>query len=90
MEGTLDNGRNERYARIRARAGEIWQQEGCPANQHERHWLLAMREIDGEDAAALYRPSPSVPSPLIRTPGRARLAPAILQKSAYRLRSSRL
>lgn len=47
----VGQGRNERYARIRKRAAEIWQEEGCPENQHERHWLLAMRQIDSEDAA---------------------------------------
>ncbi len=51
QEAVLGHARNERYARIRARAAEIWLQEGCPGDQQEQHWLLALREIDREDAA---------------------------------------
>nr|WP_145994438.1 DUF2934 domain-containing protein [Mesorhizobium loti] len=80
----MDHGRNERYSRIRARAGEIWLQEGCPANQHERHWLLALREIDREDAdrkplqrRIVRRPAKlAVAEPaaaVIRLPGRAQV-----------------
>lgn len=90
-ENTAGHARNERYRRIRARAGEIWRQEGCPGDQHERHWLLAMREIDIEDDALPWRPSPkpAIPPPAIRTPGQAK-AGALPQKQPSRLRSSRL
>ena len=85
--------RNERYTRIRARAAEIWLQEGCPGDQQERHWLLALREIDREDASRKEaRPGRAVKpvrvarpraAPVIRLPGqpKARAAP---------LRSSRI
>ena len=37
----------ERDARIRERAYEIWEQEGRPFGQHERHWLQAEAELKG-------------------------------------------
>ncbi|TPK61802.1 DUF2934 domain-containing protein [Mesorhizobium sp. B2-4-15] len=41
---------DDRQERIRNRAHEIWQEEGQPAGQHERHWHQATADIDREDA----------------------------------------
>jgi len=40
----------ERHLRIRARAHEIWLQQGCPAGRDVEHWVTAEREIDGPAA----------------------------------------
>jgi len=42
----------DREARIRARAHEIWEQEGRPAGEAKRHWDQATREIDAAEAEA--------------------------------------
>ncbi|MDR9776003.1 DUF2934 domain-containing protein [Rhizobium hidalgonense] len=34
--------------RIRRRAQEIWEAEGKPEGEHERHWLQAEREQKGD------------------------------------------
>ncbi|WP_161808102.1 DUF2934 domain-containing protein [Mesorhizobium sp. 1M-11] len=81
----MDHGRNKRYTRIRARAGEIWQQEGCPDNRHEHHWLLALRQIDLEDALPARSAVEPVRRPVVRTPGGS--VHAIPRKPAYRQRS---
>ncbi|TPK81133.1 DUF2934 domain-containing protein [Mesorhizobium sp. B2-4-12] len=41
---------DDRQERIRNRAHKIWQEEGQPAGQHERHWHQATADIDREDA----------------------------------------
>ncbi|HEV2505400.1 MAG TPA: DUF2934 domain-containing protein [Mesorhizobium sp.] len=100
----MGHARNERYARIRARAAEIWLQEGCPGDQQEHHWLLALREIDREDAAR--KDAVHKDTVLNRKPGRgaipvrlARLAEPVIRLPAppkaraapvQRLRSSRI
>ena len=43
---------DDRDARIRARAHQIWEAEGQPDNKAEEHWQRAMDEIAAEDAAA--------------------------------------
>jgi hypothetical protein len=40
---------DDRQARIRRRAHEIWEREGSPEGHHERYWRKAVREIDEED-----------------------------------------
>jgi hypothetical protein len=40
----------DREARIRARAHEIWEKEGRPAGEEQRHWDEASREIDASEA----------------------------------------
>jgi hypothetical protein len=40
----MDNNREEL---IRRRAYAIWEQEGRPEGQHERHWEQASREMQG-------------------------------------------
>ncbi|WP_214474110.1 DUF2934 domain-containing protein [Mesorhizobium sp. dw_380] len=41
---------DDRQERIRNRAHQIWQEEGQPAGQHERHWHQAAADIDRETA----------------------------------------
>lgn len=41
---------DDRQERIRNRAHQIWQEEGQPAGQHERHWHQAAADIDREGA----------------------------------------
>ena len=38
-------------ARIRELAYAIWQEEGCPSDQADRHWEMAARILSGEMAA---------------------------------------
>ncbi len=37
--------------RIRRRAYQIWQEEGCPTGQEERHWEMARQMIASEGSA---------------------------------------
>ena len=39
----------ERRCLVRKRAHEIWVERGCPEGRDIEHWLLAERELDGED-----------------------------------------
>jgi hypothetical protein len=39
----------ERRCRVRKRAHEIWIERGCPEGRDVEHWLLAERELVGED-----------------------------------------
>ena len=41
----------DREARIRRRAHEIWEAEGRPEGQADRHWSRAAEDLDREDAA---------------------------------------
>lgn len=83
--------RNERYTRIRTRAAEIWLQEGCPGDQQERHWLLALREIDCEDASRKEAGLGRVVKPArIATPGAAPIIRLQPKARAAPLRSSRI
>ena len=49
----MDDKKNDR---IRARAHEIWVNEGRPEGSHERHWDQAQRDVDASDAAAKGKP----------------------------------
>lgn len=40
----------DREARVRARAHELWEKEGRPADHEKRHWDQASAEIDEEVA----------------------------------------
>lgn len=42
---------DERERRIKARAFELWQQEGSPDGRTLGHWLQAEREIQEEEEA---------------------------------------
>ncbi|WP_082766043.1 DUF2934 domain-containing protein [Paramesorhizobium deserti] len=44
----MDTGREEQ---IKARAYEIWEQEGRPQGRARDHWEQARREIDGDAAS---------------------------------------
>ncbi|MDX8480707.1 DUF2934 domain-containing protein [Mesorhizobium sp. VK24D] len=44
---------DDRIEKIRQRAYEIWQREGEPHGDHERHWHQAEMEIDREAALPL-------------------------------------
>ncbi|QKD06583.1 DUF2934 domain-containing protein [Mesorhizobium loti] len=50
---------DDRQERIRNRAHQIWQQEGQPAGQHERHWHQAAADVDLEDATGKSAKKPS-------------------------------
>jgi hypothetical protein len=41
----------DRDARIRRRAQEMWEAEGRPEGQADRHWSRAAEDLDREDAA---------------------------------------
>jgi Protein of unknown function (DUF2934) len=41
----------DREARIRRRAHEMWEAEGRPEGQADRHWSRAAEDLDREDAA---------------------------------------
>lgn len=40
---------NEQEQRIREFAYEIWQTEGCPDGQGERHWEMARKLVEAEN-----------------------------------------
>lgn len=40
-----------RHEEIAARAYEIWEREGRPANKADEHWLRAERELCGDGSA---------------------------------------
>jgi len=41
----------DRQHLIRKRAYEIWEQEGYPQGQHERHWDQATRDVDAQEGS---------------------------------------
>ncbi|MDX0439903.1 DUF2934 domain-containing protein [Sinorhizobium medicae] len=45
----MDNVDNQREELIRRRAYVIWEHEGRPDGQHERHWEQAAREMQGSE-----------------------------------------
>jgi hypothetical protein len=62
--------------RIRARAHEIWIQEGRPEGRHDQHWEQACREIEAEDAAAAAAVAAASPAKPVR---KAKPAPEPVQ-----------
>ncbi|WP_411755786.1 DUF2934 domain-containing protein [Sinorhizobium meliloti] len=38
--------------RIRRRAYEIWERDGRPDGEHDRHWHQAEKELEGERGAS--------------------------------------
>jgi len=52
--------------RIRELAYQIWQSEGCPEGQHDRHWEMARRLVEtgqhGQGGAAEETPPPAKPA----------------------------
>lgn len=55
-----------RTERIRARAYELWERDGCPAGRAEEHWRKAEEEIAEEDGR------PELPPGLAETPAEYR------------------
>lgn len=49
--GTIppDRSAGGKEERIRRRAYEIWEREGRPDGEHERHWQQAEKELEGEE-----------------------------------------
>jgi galactose-1-phosphate uridylyltransferase len=48
---TPDRSTGSKEERIRRRAYEIWDREGRPDGEHERHWQQAEKELEGEEGA---------------------------------------
>ncbi len=46
-----DRGTDDKEERIRRRAYEIWERDGRPDGEHERHWHQAEKELEGEGGA---------------------------------------
>lgn len=42
---------NEHERRIRELAHHIWESEGCPRGEEERHWQMAERLVEASDLA---------------------------------------
>ena len=61
--------------RVRARAYEIWEQEGRPEGAEQRHWEQALRELGMEGGEQLDNgpPSSAITEPLLsnEVPGAA-------------------
>ncbi|MGK9284894.1 DUF2934 domain-containing protein [Sinorhizobium meliloti] len=49
---------SEREELIRRRAYAIWEQEGRPDGQHQRHWEQAAREMQGSETKGPETPGP--------------------------------
>lgn len=48
---------NAKEEKIRRRAYEIWQQEGCPHGEDLKHWLQAFEELGAEVEKELQKPA---------------------------------
>lgn len=58
-----------REEKIRARAHEIWEQEGRPSGRAEEHWEQARREIEESEQAAIPEPGEGETEPLAHSLG---------------------
>ncbi|TGQ66644.1 MAG: DUF2934 domain-containing protein [Mesorhizobium sp.] len=65
---------DDRQERIRNRAHQIWQEEGQPAGQHERHWHQAAADVDREDSGT-KPPMAKKPSKTAAGAGKAKAEP---------------
>ncbi|PII38392.1 hypothetical protein T190_20940 [Sinorhizobium meliloti CCBAU 01290] len=54
---------NEREELIRRRAYAIWEQEGRPDGQHQRHWEQAAREMQGPEMQGPEMQGPEMQAP---------------------------
>lgn len=43
----------DRHEKIQQRAYEIWEREGRPGGEHERHWHQAIDELDRDEIGAV-------------------------------------
>jgi hypothetical protein len=62
---------DDRDQRIREIAYHLWEQEGCPESQADRHWAAAVaivEEQDAEDAGGAALNKSTVSAPLERSP----------------------
>lgn len=51
--GTTPSDRSDEIEeRIRRRAYEIWERDGRPDGEHDRHWHQAEKELEGERGAS--------------------------------------
>jgi hypothetical protein len=48
-----ENEREQEEARVREFAHRIWQEEGFPEGQAERHWEMARQAVEAEKAERL-------------------------------------
>ena len=48
---------NAKEEKIRRRAYEIWQQEGCPHGDDLKHWLQAFEELGAKADKKLQKPA---------------------------------
>jgi hypothetical protein len=44
------DGGGDREQRIRELAHHIWESEGCPSGQDQRHWYAATRLVEAEES----------------------------------------
>src|SRR3984957_20028359 len=44
-----ERGTNDRAQHIRESAEYVWEQEGCPEDQAERHWSAAVAVVEAQD-----------------------------------------
>lgn len=49
---------SDREARVRARAHQLWEQEGRPHGRDADHWAQASREVDAEGTAPAKKKAP--------------------------------
>ena len=66
---------DDRQERIRNRAHQIWQEEGQPAGQHERHWHQAVADVDRQDAVGTS--AAKKPAKKANGAGKAKAAPKV-------------
>lgn len=78
----------DKEQRVRARAHEMWEQEGRPEGSHERHWTEAERQVAAEStgtkkparkapvkkAAAAPAAAPAKSAPLAKSPAKLKTA----------------
>ena len=72
---------DDRQEQIRRRAHAIWEREGRPHGEHERHWLQASAEIDGHGATG-KKPVTTKPKAPARAAAQAKGAGAALAEHA--------
>lgn len=53
----------DRQRRISEIAHRIWESEGCPSGQAERHWQMAEKLVLAEEKQAAARTQKPVPKP---------------------------
>ncbi|MTJ79831.1 MAG: DUF2934 domain-containing protein [Telmatospirillum sp.] len=66
--------------RIRSRAFEIWQAEGCPEGRDVEHWLKAEEEVSSNGRHAAAEPAPA-PAP-VKAPRKPAVRKAAAPKTA--------